>query len=225
MSAPVLCLPTNHRSKQLQSAIAYPISQQRHCSDRSQQRDFNFRSQQRYYNDRLQQRHCLSQIIAKALQSQIIAKTLQSQIITKTLQLQIIAKTLQLQIIAKTWQSQIITKRLQLQIIIKILQRQARTFFDEFCSMLNSPNVELRLEANRIKTFFPSEKPQMMLLELFLCGVGGTQLRRNLALTNKVALEMVHSTCPCWAALLNQSIYTLAHLLYPKIAVLLGCYC
>ena len=60
------------------------------------------------------------------------------------------------------------------------------------------------------------DDPSVTVSELFLSGVGGTQLRRHLAHKLKASQEMsVQDPALLWSTFFNQAVYTLMDLMYP----------
>ena len=60
------------------------------------------------------------------------------------------------------------------------------------------------------------DDPSLTVSELFLSGVGGTQLRRHLALKLKASQEMGHQgSALLWSTFFNQAVYTVVDLMYP----------
>ena len=60
------------------------------------------------------------------------------------------------------------------------------------------------------------DNPSLTLLELFLCGVGGSKMRINLALTDRVMEELQEDDLiPFWSVIFNQALDVLAQLVYP----------
>ena len=67
-----------------------------------------------------------------------------------------------------------------------------------------------------ISTSLPTDDPSLTVGELFLSGIGGTQLRGHLAHVIKTSQEM-QDEAPglLWSTFFNQGVYTLLDLLYP----------
>ena len=60
------------------------------------------------------------------------------------------------------------------------------------------------------------DDPSLTVSELFLSGVGGTQLRRHLARKLKASQEMGdQDPALLWSTFFNQAVYTLVDLVYP----------
>ena len=64
--------------------------------------------------------------------------------------------------------------------------------------------------------FLYLDDPSLTVSELFLSGVGGTQLRRHLARKLKASQEMGdQDPALLWSTFFNQAVYTLVDLMYP----------
>ena len=65
--------------------------------------------------------------------------------------------------------------------------------------------------------FLVVDDPSLTLGELFLCGVGGTQLRRHLVHKIRASLEMSDQEPPLlWVGFFNRAVYILMDLMYPS---------
>lgn len=74
-------------------------------------------------------------------------------------------------------------------------------------------NLSVNQEVKFVVFLLSSDDPSLSVGELFLCGIGGTQLRRHLAHVLKEMQEQDPQLL--WSTYFNQAVYTLLDLLYP----------